>query len=69
MAIVLAAASLVVVLGPGSPAAPVLAAVGVAVLLACVSAVLGLRRPNSPLAFYAALGIARIDVVLFVVII
>jgi hypothetical protein len=31
--------------------------------------VLGLRRPDSPLAFYAALGVALIDVVLFVVVI
>jgi 4-hydroxybenzoate polyprenyltransferase len=67
MAIVLAAASLVVVLGPGSAPAPALVAAGVAVLLACGAAVLGLRRPNSPFAFYAALGVALIDVVLFVV--
>ena len=69
MALVLAAASLVVVFGPGSPAGPVLIAAAVAVLLACASAVLGLRKPDSPLAFYAALGIALIDVVLFVVVI
>lgn len=69
MALVLAGASVVVVLGPGSPAAPALVAAGVAVLLACVSAVLGLRKPDSPLAFYAALGIALIDVVLFVIVI
>lgn len=69
MAIVLAAASLVVVLGPGDAGVPVLAAAAFAVLLACASAVLGLRRPDSPLAFYAALGIALIDVVLFVVVI
>ena len=48
---------------------PVLIAAALAVLLAGTSAVLGLRRPNSPLAFYAALGVALIDVVLFVVVI
>lgn len=69
MALVLAAASLVAVFGPGSPAPPVLVAALVAVLLAGTSAVLGLRRPDSPLAFYAALGVALIDVVLFVVVI
>ena len=69
MAVVLAAASLVVVLGPGSPPVPALIAACVAVLLACASAVLGLRKPNSPLAFYTALGIALIDVVLFVTVI
>ncbi|HEY4017154.1 MAG TPA: UbiA family prenyltransferase [Pseudonocardiaceae bacterium] len=69
MAIVLAAASVVVVFGPGSPAAPVVAAAVVAVLLACASAVLGVRRPDSPLAFYVALGVALIDVVLFGVVI
>lgn len=69
MAIVLAGASVVVVLGPRTPAIPVLAAAAVAVLLACGSAGLGLRRPDSPLAFYAALGVALIDVVLFVIVI
>jgi 4-hydroxybenzoate polyprenyltransferase len=67
MALTLAGASVVVAFGPGAPAAPTLAAAGIAVLLACVSAVLGLRKPDSPLAFYAALGIALIDVVLFAV--
>ena len=43
-----------------------LVAAGVAVLLACGAAALGLRRPDSPFAFYAALGVALIDVVLFV---
>jgi 4-hydroxybenzoate polyprenyltransferase len=69
MAVVLAAASLVVVLGPGSAAVPALIAAAVAVLLACASAVLGLLRPNSKFAFFTALGIALIDVVLFVTVI
>lgn len=69
MAVVLAAASLVVVFGPGKPATPVLVAALVAVLLAGASSVIGLRRPNSPLAFYAALAVALIDVVLFIVVI
>jgi 4-hydroxybenzoate polyprenyltransferase len=69
MAVVLAAASVVVVFGPGEPGLPVLVAAAVAVLLACGSAGLGLRRPDSPLAFYAALGVALIDVVLFGVVI
>lgn len=69
MAIVLAAASLVVVFGPGSPAAPALAAAALALLLAATSVLLGLRRPDRPLAFYAALGVALIDVVLFVLVI
>jgi 4-hydroxybenzoate polyprenyltransferase len=67
MAVVLAAASLVVVLGPpGAPSPLGWAAAGVAVLLACGSAILGIRRPESVLAFYASLAIALIDVVLFV---
>ncbi len=66
MALTLAAASVVVVLGPGSASTPALVAASVAVLLACGSAVLGLRRPDHPFAFYAALGVALIDVVLFV---
>jgi hypothetical protein len=65
---VLAAATLVVVLGPpGAPAALGWAAACLAVALAVGSAVLGVRRPDSALAFYGSLAIAVIDVVLFVV--
>ena len=67
MAAVLAAATLVVVLGPpGAPAVLGWAAAALAVALAIGSAVLGVRRPDSPLAFYGSLAIALIDVVLFV---
>jgi 4-hydroxybenzoate polyprenyltransferase len=69
MAAVLAAASLVVVFGPGTPSVPVLVVAVVAVLLACASAGLGLRRPDRPLAFYLALGVALLDVVLFGIVI
>jgi 4-hydroxybenzoate polyprenyltransferase len=67
MALVLAAATLVVVLGPpGAPSALGWTAAAVAVALAIGSAVLGIRRPDSALAFYGSLAIALIDVVLFV---
>lgn len=67
MALVLAAATLTVVLGPpGPPSALGWTAAAVAVALAIGSAVLGIRRPDSALAFYGSLAIALIDVVLFV---
>ncbi|HEX3781342.1 MAG TPA: UbiA family prenyltransferase [Pseudonocardiaceae bacterium] len=67
MALVLAAATLVVVLGPsGAPGTLGWIAVALAVALAAGSAVLGIRRPNSALAFYSSLAIAIIDVVVFI---
>ncbi len=67
MALVLAAATLVVVLGPtGAPSTLGWFAATLAVALAAGSGVLGLRRPDSALAFYGALAIAVIDAILFV---
>ncbi|OZM72022.1 ubiquinone biosynthesis protein UbiA [Amycolatopsis antarctica] len=61
------AASLVLVLGPpGPPSWPGLLAAAVTLLLAGVAAVEGIRRPGRAFAFRAALAIALLDVVLFV---
>ncbi|HWC84394.1 MAG TPA: UbiA family prenyltransferase [Pseudonocardiaceae bacterium] len=63
LALVLAAASMVIVLGSGN--LPTwLCLPGAAIGLACAG--LGLRRPDSPLAFRATLVVALVDVVLFV---
>ena len=67
MPVLFAGAAVALVLGPeGSPSAAAWVALAVSVGLAAAAAWIGLRDPASPLLFYAAMGIALLDVVLFV---
>jgi hypothetical protein len=67
MPVLFAGAAVVLVLGPGgSPSTAAWVALGISVALAAGAAWIGLRRPDSPLLFYAAIVIALLDVVLFV---
>ncbi len=67
MPVLFAGAAVVLVLGPrGSPSTAAWVALAVSLALAAAAAWIGLRRPDSPLLFYAAIVIALLDVVLFV---
>lgn len=67
MALVLAAASLIAVLGPArTPTALGWTAATLGAVVAAASAVLGIRHPGSGVAFYGLLAVALLDVVLFV---
>jgi len=67
MPVLFAGAAVALVLGPeGSPSVAAWVALAVSVGLAAAAAWIGLRDPASPLLFYAAMGIALLDVVLFV---
>jgi 4-hydroxybenzoate polyprenyltransferase len=67
MPLLFAAAAVALVLGPpGAPSALAWVALAASVLVAVAAAWLGLRRPRSPVIFYAALAVALLDVLLFV---
>lgn len=67
MPLLFACAAVVLVLGPpGTPSVGAWIALAGSLALAAGAAGIGLRRPDSPFLFYAAIVIALLDVVLFV---